>query len=120
MDIWTYRPHVGRVDVTGFDVEAVDGAIGSVDEATLEVGESYLVVDTGKWIFGKKVLLPAGLVDNVDRDEETVHVGRTKEEIKAAPEFDTDRYRESAYRDKITAYYQAPTVAPVGDERDDS
>jgi hypothetical protein len=49
------------MDLTGFDVEAADGSIGKVDEATQEVGESYLVVDTGVWIFGKKVLLPAGL-----------------------------------------------------------
>jgi len=115
MDLWTYREHVGRIDVTGFDVEAADGEIGSVDEATLDVGESYLVVDTGTWIFGKKVLLPAGLIDKVDRDEETVYVGLTKEEIEAAPEFDSDRYRDPSYRDKIGAYYEAPAVAARSD-----
>ena len=62
-DIWTYRESGalgvdgGRgVDVTGYSVEAVDGGIGKVDEATYDVGSSYLVVDTGPWIFGKKVL----------------------------------------------------------------
>lgn len=111
-DIWSYPDVVGRVDVTGYDVEALDGDIGSVDEATLDVGASYLVVDTGGWILGKKVLIPAGLVERVDRDEEKVYVARTKEEIKGAPEFDKDRYREVAYRDSIGAYYEAVRSTP--------
>ena len=106
-EIWSYPAAVGRVDATGYDVEALDGDIGSVDEATLDVGASFLVVDTGGGILGKKVLLPAGLVERVDRDEEKVYVGRTKEEIKGAPEFDKDRYRDADYRERIAAYYAA-------------
>jgi hypothetical protein len=30
----------------GFTVEAIDGDIGKVDEATYDVGGSYIVVDT--------------------------------------------------------------------------
>jgi hypothetical protein len=49
----------GPADLVGFDVEATDGNIGKIDEATYDVGGSYVVVDTGPWIFGKKVMLPA-------------------------------------------------------------
>jgi hypothetical protein len=104
-DLWTYPESVGRLDTSGFDVEAVDGSIGKVDEATYDVGESYLVVDTGPWIFGKKVLLPAGIVERVDREDEKVYVDRTKDEIKNAPEFDEDAYREEAYRATVGDYY---------------
>jgi len=112
-DIWTYRESgalgvdMGRgVDVTGYSVEAVDGGIGKVDEATYDVGSSYLVVDTGPWIFGKKVLLPAGVVERVDLDTETVFVNRTKDEIKNAPEFDRDELRDDeVYRDSVGSYY---------------
>ena len=92
-------------DLTGFEVEAIDGGIGKVDEATYDAGSSYLVIDTGPWIFGKKVLVPAGIVDNVDLDEQKVYVNSTKDEIKNAPEFDEDRYRESQYRDELGSYY---------------
>jgi hypothetical protein len=112
MDLWTYPESVGRLDLTGFDVEAVDGSIGKVDEATHDVGESYFVVDTGLWIFGKKVLLPAGLVDRVDRDEEKVYVDRTKDEIESAPEFDKDNYREDDYRSAVGGYYGSRKAAP--------
>jgi len=104
-DLWTYPETVGRLDLTGFEVEAADGSIGKFDEATQDVGESYLVVDTGVWIFGKKVLLPAGLVDRVDRDEEKLWVDRTKDEIEQAPEFDKDNYGSADYRSAIGGYY---------------
>ena len=87
LDLWTYRDgsDLGsnvvdtHADITGFGVEAVDGSIGKVDEATYDVGRSYIVVDTGPWIFGKKVMIPAGVVRGIDETEELVFVNRTKE-----------------------------------------
>jgi hypothetical protein len=105
-DLWTHRDtNVGTMNLTGFSVEAIDGSIGKIDEATNDVGSSYIVVDTGPWIFGKKVLLPAGVIDRVDTDDENVYVDRTKDQIKDAPEFDEERYQEQAYRDEIGGYY---------------
>jgi hypothetical protein len=69
-------------DVVGYDVEATDGTTGKIDEASNEAGSSYLVVDTGFWIFGKKRLIPAGVVRRVDDDERKVHVSMTKDQIK--------------------------------------
>ena len=37
-----------------------DGSIGKVDELTDEVGRSAVVVDTGPWIFGRKVVILPG------------------------------------------------------------
>ena len=66
-------------NLSGYDVEATDGSIGEIDEATYEVGSACLVVDTGPWIFGRKVLLPAGTVQRVDHGERKVYVDRTKD-----------------------------------------
>jgi hypothetical protein len=108
-DVWTYRDEsgVGAVDtdVTGFEVEALDGSIGKVDEATNETGASYIVVDTGPWIFGKKVMLPAGVVQRVDMSDEKIFVSRTKDEIKNAPEFDDSLVGDDAYRQRLGSYY---------------
>ena len=113
LDLWTYRDRSDlganvvdtRADITGFGVEAIDGSIGKVDEATYDMGRSYIVVDTGPWIFGKTVLLPAGVIDAVDLDDTTVYVQRTKDEIKNSPEFDEKNYREPSYRDRVGSYY---------------
>ncbi|MFB7665334.1 PRC-barrel domain-containing protein [Kitasatospora sp. NPDC056138] len=108
-DLWSYSPasqYTPGVNLTGFKVEATDGHIGKVDEATEEVGSSYIVVDTGPWIFGKHVLLPAGTIMRVDTTDEKIHVNRTKDQIKHAPEYDKDRHRgDSGYRDQIGQYY---------------
>jgi hypothetical protein len=105
IDAWTYRSTIVPGNVIGYDVEAVDGGIGKVSEASAEVGASYVVVDTGPWIFGKTVMLPAIAIDRVDHDDARVLVDRTKDEIKNAPEFDPDRYREDDYRTSLADYY---------------
>jgi hypothetical protein len=105
-DLWTYTStSLSQRDLTGLSVEALDGGIGKVDDATYDVGESFLVIDTGPWIFGKKVMLPAGVVRDVDLDTETVFVNRTKDQIKNAPEFDEERYRDPGYRKELGGYY---------------
>jgi hypothetical protein len=113
-DLWTYRDTIlGIADLAGYKVEAIDGSIGKIDEASNDVGASYIIVDTGPWIFGKKVLLPAGVVDRVDTADEIVYVDRTKDEIKNAPEFDEARYRDSEYREEVAGYYSRGHIEPL-------
>ena len=110
-DAWNYRESAevstrGQ-DLAGFAIEAVDGSIGKVDRSTRDVGGSYVVVDTGPWIFGKKVILPAGTINRIDWDEMKVYVDRTKNQIKDSPELDEGGKFESdpAYRDRLGTYY---------------
>jgi hypothetical protein len=105
LDVWTYREGINGRELVGYDVEALDGGIGSVDESSDDVGRSYIVVDTGPWVFGKKVMLPASVIDGVDHVAEKVWVTRTKDQIKNAPEFDEARYRDDAYRRELGRYY---------------
>ena len=106
-DLWTYRDQQSwaGLDISGYDVEAIDGSIGSIDQATYDAGTSFIVVDTGPWIFGRKVMLPAGVIDRIDRDESKVYVHRTKDEIENAPEFSEERYRDDVYRSDLGTYY---------------
>ena len=111
-DLWTYHDAgtigvdiAGGVDLAGFSVEATDGGIGKIDEATYDTSRSYIVVDTGPWIFGKKVMLPAGVIYRVDLETKTVYVDRSKNEIKNAPELHEGRYDDDAYRAQLGGYY---------------
>jgi hypothetical protein len=104
--MWVWRSDLAEAgSIEGFSVEATDGSIGKIDESTQELGSSYIVVDTGPWIFGKKVLLPAGMIERVDRTDAQVYVNLTKEQIKNAPEFDATTYRDDAYRSSLGDYY---------------
>ncbi|MFD9286157.1 PRC-barrel domain-containing protein [Streptomyces mirabilis] len=94
-NIWGYQPTTGYTagtDLTGWKVEATDGSIGKVDKHSDDVSSAYLVVDTGVWIFGKHVLLPAGTVKTVDLAERKIYVDLTKAQIKDSPEFDKDKH----------------------------
>ena len=110
IEIVTWRDvEWSTANLVGFEVEATDGKIGKVDEHTRDIqSQGFIVVDTGPWIFGKKVMLPAGVIDTVDFDAETVYVSRTKDEIKNAPEFDDSKHGDEAYRAELGGYYGQP------------
>ena len=107
---WSYRESAtrtpGAASLVGYHVHATDGDIGKIDEATDEVGASDIVVDTGPWIFGRKVILPAGVVERVDDSDEKVYVDLTKDQIKNSPELDdTTTADDPTYRDRLGSYY---------------
>jgi hypothetical protein len=114
--MWTFRDYETwrGTDITGYKVQALDGDIGSVDEATFDTGSSWIVVDTGPWIFGKKVLLPAGVIDRIDATDRRVLVSHTKDDIQNAPDWDETRYRDPAYQTEVGSYYQSRTPMAAG------
>jgi len=72
MELWEFRTTIPTRELAGFDVEARDGSIGKIDESTQETGSAAVVVDTGPWIFGRKVVIPAGAIERVDTDAKDV------------------------------------------------
>ena len=106
--------HTLMADMIGYQVVATDGAIGRIDQATDEIDACGLVVDTGFWIFGKRRLIPAGVIDRIDAAEQTVHVSMTKDQLRQAPDFVeeppspvgdlADRDRRD-HRDDVSAYF---------------
>ncbi|MCX4744215.1 PRC-barrel domain-containing protein [Kitasatospora sp. NBC_01287] len=117
IEIWQFRTtsgHLAGADLVGYHVEATDGSIGKVDKHTREVDAEFLVVDTGPWLFGRHVLLPAGTVLRVDQEEQRIHVDRTKDEIRNGPEFEQDGHGPSGgYLEKYGAYYGPFYGGPV-------
>jgi hypothetical protein len=95
-DLWSYRDTARSetTDLVGFQVVATD-----------VVGGSYIVVDTGFWIFGKKRMLPAGVIDRIDYDACKVHVNLAKDQLREAPDYDAERERGEAYHQDIGTYY---------------
>lgn len=109
--IWGYQPtagHTAGTDLIGYKVEATDGSIGKVDKHSDDVNSSYLVVDTGVWIFGKHVMLPAGTVRTVDQAERKIFVDLTKDQVKDSPEFDKDKHvGDAGYHEQVGGYYDS-------------
>jgi hypothetical protein len=97
--LWVLQtPGIRLGDLVGYDVEATDGHIGKVDSATEQTDRESIVVDTGFWIFGKKRLIPAGVVKLIDDDNKKVYLSISKARVKDAPDF--DELERSAYDDR--------------------
>jgi hypothetical protein len=108
-DAWNYRPDSGWTtgfDLVGYHLEATDGRLGKISEVAHAQDASYLVVDIGPWLFGHRVLLPAGLVTNIDHTDRRIYVDRTKDQVRSAPDFDPDMSGEETYREKVDGYYR--------------
>jgi uncharacterized protein DUF2795 len=81
------NPH--DLDLTGFDVEARDEPVGRVHTATNEVDESFIVVDAAL----QRVLLPAGLITEVDSDRRRITLSCTAAQVRGAPKYDEQQRR---------------------------
>ena len=106
--MWDYRDSTWTdgYDLVGYGVEATDGSIGTIDQATNDVANAYVVVDTGFWIFGKKRLIPAGAISSVAHEDKQVLVNLTKDQIKAAPDYDAEHWNDET-RARHGDYYSA-------------
>lgn len=106
LNIWIYREELVDVsEIGGYSIEATDGEIGKVDKQVVDPAGSYLLVVTGPAIFGRTVMLPAGVISRIDDDERVVYVDRTKEQIKNAPEYREDLHDDAGYRGELGRYY---------------
>ena len=109
-ELWTYGTDLlaDQADLVGYDVDATDGHIGKIDKTTEDTSRRFVVVDTGFWIFGKKRMVPAGLVSRVDHNDKRVFIGMTKDQIKSAPDYDDMErgYTDDDYDTTFGGYYR--------------
>jgi hypothetical protein len=105
-DLWNYGDDLERSsDLEGFGVEALDGDVGKIDDAAYAPGSSYIVVDTGPWIFGKRVMIPARAIVRVDVSNEKVFLRLKKQQIEDAPDLQ-DVQGSERDRQLIAEYYE--------------
>jgi hypothetical protein len=89
-ELWRFRNQaVARIDLTGFELHGLDGPLGRVVQSIEGSAGGYLVVDPGAAMpLGRQVLVPAGLVDEVEVDKRRVGVRAERDQIRNAPEYD--------------------------------
>ena len=80
--------------INGFAIEATDGHLGTVSD--LLFGDAdwvvrWLVVDTGKWLPDRKVLLPVSALGKPDPARRQFPVKLTKQQVQASPDIVTDQ-----------------------------
>ncbi len=81
-------------ELNGYSVHAVDGIIGKVAEFFFDDekwGIRYLVVDTGKWLSGRKVLISPVALKPPEWEKRAFPVSLTKVMVKTSPDIATDK-----------------------------
>jgi len=79
--------------LSGFTVEATDGVVGTVRDLLFEDKSwklRWLVVHTGPWLFGRKVLLPLSALGKPDAAERKFTLTITKKQVQDSPDVMTD------------------------------
>ncbi|MCT7978835.1 DUF2382 domain-containing protein [Laspinema olomoucense] len=111
-----YRDEIfGGTDIKGMDIYAgtTDEKIGTVHDILLDdTGRfRYLVVDTGFWIFGKKVLLPIGSA-RIDYDAGRIYaIGLVdKNQAEQLPEYDELQPIDYDYEERVRGVYRDRTA----------
>ncbi len=99
----------GGEDIKSFSVyDSTNDKIGSVYDIIVDESGRfrYLVLDTGFWIFGKKVLLPVGRA-SIDYSQGRVYAqGLTKEQAEGLPKYDDDMTIDYDYEEQVRMVYR--------------
>ena len=104
-DLQRVREKAVSADIVGYDVEDLQGAIGEVDRTTEELVPSFISVDTVSSLSGKRVTLPAAVIERIDHGDRKVYVDRRHEEIKNAPQSVNETDRDDGYLGELRRYY---------------
>ena len=100
-------------DFTGFTIGATDGDMGQVatwyfDDASFTI--RHLVVDTGGWLSGRKVLISPRALRDIDWDAKRIHAALTKTQVQQSPDIDADRPVSRQQESEYDRYYGYPEL----------
>ena len=98
---------VGSV-LKGYAIEASDGRIGTVetflfDDRTWKI--RWLVIDTGRWLPGRQVLIHPSAIGLPDHEREHLPVKLTRAQVEASPDIQQDQPVTMQMQSHIYDYY---------------
>lgn len=102
-------PHLRSArEVTGYSIRGTDDSVGRV--ANFLIDEQgwvirYLVVDTGVWLSGRRVLIAPPWVSGVSWATQEVQVTMTRAEIEASPPYNPDMTLDRDYEEQLHGHY---------------
>ena len=98
-------------DIKDYTIAATDGDIGSVDDVYFDDQGwtvRHLVVDTGRWLSGRKVLISPACVERFQPDRRSVATRLTRAQVEASPHVDTAKPVSRQQEIELSSYYGAP------------
>jgi len=105
-------------ELIGYRVRALDGELGKVKDFYFDDrqwGIRYLIVDTGGWIRGRKVLISPVEIDQPDWVEQVLPVQLTRQQIENSPDIDEKMPVERQKEIELAGYYGWPFYWGTGE-----
>jgi uncharacterized protein (TIGR02271 family) len=104
-----YRDHFDNGDIKGLDLYSNNEKIGSIDDVLVDDNGQfrYLIINTGIWILGKKVLLPIGQARIEYNDRRVYANNLTKAQVEALPEFTDDMTVDYDHEEQVRGVYRS-------------
>jgi sporulation protein YlmC with PRC-barrel domain len=106
--------------IRNYAIHASDGEIGSLHDLYFDdrsTAVRYLVIDTGQWLPGRRVLVAPAAIGGLDPVRQEVITGLTRQQVQDSPGVETDqpvsRQQETALHTHYgwTPYWTAPPLA---------
>jgi len=97
--------------MTGYAIKAANGKIGTVSDMLFEDVDwaiRWMVVDTGDWLPGRKVLLPVSALGQPDAEASHLPVNLTMRQIEESPDIDMSQAASSDIESRLLEYYGLP------------
>ena len=94
--------------LAGFSIGATDGEIGKVEEFYFDDTTwtiRYIIVKTGGWLTGRKVLISPEAILHKDWDNKILPANLTRKQVEESPDIDTDKPISRQQEDELFAYY---------------
>lgn len=98
-------------ELFGYNIRGSDGEIGSVHDFYFDDHEwtvRYIVVDTGKWLPGRKVLLSPSVARNPNWANHALPVELTRKQVENSPPIDAHKTVDRQYEETLSEYYGWP------------
>jgi sporulation protein YlmC with PRC-barrel domain len=105
-------PVLRRVeDLQTYTIGATDGDIGTIADLYFDDQSwtaRYVVVDTGGWLSGRKVLIPPRAIQQIDAAGQRLVTNLTRQQVEDSPGIDTERPVSRPYEIDLYGYYGYP------------
>lgn len=104
-------------EIIDYSIMATDGEIGYCNDFLFEDRPwviRYVVTKTGKWFFGRNVLLFMVALEKPDWRNQILNVNLTKQQIKKSPPLDEDAPVSRQYEKQSFLYYGWPAYWEKG------
>ena len=95
-------------NLSNYKIEATDGSVGQVHSFLFDDQDwaiRYLVVDTGTWLPGRKVLITPPVLGKPEGQMEVFPVELTREQVKGSTDIDTEKPVSRQQEIELHKYY---------------